>query len=122
MPVTNALKRLMQKMRSLSYCIGLVMVVLFVQTQTLLDTIGHFAFVPITSVPQDNFIVWVSGVASWPTIGARQELRAIGKALKPRPRPNLCPGLRGRPSSKHRGRCMGRQRGTPQGEHWTDVC
>ena len=30
MPVTNALKRLMQKTRSLSYCIGLVMVVLFV--------------------------------------------------------------------------------------------
>src|SRR5258705_2228668 len=30
MPVTNALKRLMQKSRSLSYCIGLVMVVLFV--------------------------------------------------------------------------------------------
>ena len=29
MPVTNALKRLMQKTRSLSYCIGLVMVVLF---------------------------------------------------------------------------------------------
>src|SRR6266404_9241734 len=28
--VTNALKRLMQKTRSLSYCIGLVMVVLFV--------------------------------------------------------------------------------------------
>jgi hypothetical protein len=23
----------------------------------------HFAFVPIASVPQDNFIVWVSGVA-----------------------------------------------------------
>src|SRR5437899_6433312 len=30
MPVTNALKRLMQKTRPLSYCIGLVMVVLFV--------------------------------------------------------------------------------------------
>jgi predicted secreted protein len=30
MPVTNALKRLMQKTRSLSYCIALVMVVLFV--------------------------------------------------------------------------------------------
>ena len=30
MPVTNALKRLTQKTRSLSYCIGLVMVVLFV--------------------------------------------------------------------------------------------
>jgi hypothetical protein len=31
MPVTNALKRSMQKTRSLSYCIGLVMVVLFVK-------------------------------------------------------------------------------------------
>jgi len=30
MPVTNALKRLMQKTRPLSNCIGLVMVVLFV--------------------------------------------------------------------------------------------
>ena len=30
MPVTNALERLMQKTRSLSYCIGLVIIVLFV--------------------------------------------------------------------------------------------
>src|SRR6266436_509396 len=41
MPVTNALKRLMQKTRSLSYCIGLVMVVLFVYGPNSLSRLAY---------------------------------------------------------------------------------
>src|SRR6266576_5940636 len=112
MPVTNALKRLMQKTRPLGYCIGLVMVVLFVYG------LIRYPDLPIRECPSGYcgrqgqphtaaeynafkiwqttlFIVWPIGMLIMLLFAARKTQKVKGGSNRPRSRVKL--------SAMHRG-------------------